>query len=802
MIRTVCLSLVVIASLASIALADDPSITQFSPPGFARGEETTLEISGVRIGDATQLLLYDSGVDVVSVEAVDDKKTVAKLRIAPDCPPGLHAVRLATRTGISNLRYFGVSALKQASESEPNSLFDEPQPLELNTTVNGVITNEDVDYFALDLKEGQKVTIELEGLRLGTEFFDPFVAILDANRFELARSDDSPLVQQDCVCSYIAKTAGRYIVEVRESSFGGNGRCQYRMHVGDFPRPVSIVPAGGKPGEKILATVVDASGETWQQEIQLPSQVGDFPYIAERNGQYAPSPNMLRVVEMANVMETEPDPDRKQLIASETPIAFNGVLQTADDVDWFKFNGKKDQLIDVVVYGRRLLRSPVDSWLEIHKATGGRVAVNDDSGGPDSQLERFKLPEDGEYLISIRDQLNEGSLEHAYRIEVSQPEPQLRLSIGELTSYFSQTVEIPRGSQMSVLLTASRKNFGGELALQLLDPPEGVTIEMPTVPASASSIPLLIKASPDAPIDARLSTLVAATTLPDKPVIRGELEQRTMLVRGQNNRDMWGHQTNRLAIAVTESLPFSIEVEQPKVPIVRGGAAHFVVRAKRDEGFKERIYLQAVFNPSGVSTSRSIRIEGDQTEATIPITANGNAAIGSFPTAILARAKARDALVWVSSPMVNLDIEDSYFDLKFVKSVIEAGQSGAIALGVEAKLPPAGEVGFEIVGLPNGITCVTPRVKWDLETATVNFPVEVAATAQVAPHKTLNVKAYIIRPEGVIEQTAGTGEIQVTAAVTQIAAAEKPKSVEPAAPAAKPLSRLEQLRQAKQGGGL
>jgi hypothetical protein len=274
-----------------------------------------------------------------------------------------------------------------------------------------------------------------------------------------------------------------------------------------------------------------------------------------------------------------------------------------------------------------------------------------------------------------------------------------------------------------------------------------------------------------------------------------------MLVRGQNNRDMWGHSTDRLALAVTEELPFTIEVEQPKVPIVRGGQGHFVVRATRKEGFKERIYLRTVYNPSGTSASGSIRIEGDQTEVKVPVTANTNAAIGSFPVAILARAKARDALTWVSAPMINLPIEDSYFDFKFVKAVVESGKSGSITVGVEAKRPPQGEVEMELVGLPAGVSCPTPTVKWKEGEAQVAFPIEVGDKAKVAPHKTLYVKARIIRPEGTIQQTAGRGELQVTAPVAQIAASTQPKAAAPQKVAAKPLSRLEQLRQAKLGGG-
>ena len=93
-------------------------------------------------------------------------------------------------------------------------------------------------------KQGERINVEVEGVRLGNDtFFDPFVAILDAQRFELARSDDAALLQQDCLCGIVAPDDGQYIVQVRETAFGGNGNCKYRLHVGRFPRPTAVLPS-------------------------------------------------------------------------------------------------------------------------------------------------------------------------------------------------------------------------------------------------------------------------------------------------------------------------------------------------------------------------------------------------------------------------------------------------------------------------------------------------------------------------------------------------------------------------------
>ena len=376
----------------------------------------------------------------------------------------------------------------------------------------------------------------------------------------------------------------------------------------------------------------------------------------------------------------------------------------------------------------------------------------------------------------------------------------LQLTVDELQRYISQTVEVPAGNRMAVLLRASRANFGGALQLRLEEAPEGLELLTPSFEANQGFIPMMIHAAEDAVPGAGLVDLVAET-LPDGAGVRGGLRQRTMLVRGQNNVEVWGHDATRLAVAVTEALPFSISVEQPQVPLTRLGSTEYVVRATRQEGFAEPIALRVLYNPGGVSASGSIRIEGDQTEARIPVTANHQAAMGTFPITVLAQAKARNANVWCASEFIQLDIEDSYFDFQFPKAVLTQGESGFVTVAVEVKRPPEGKVEIELVGLPAGASTEQPKIELAEGSVQANFPISLAADARVGQHKTLAVQATITRPGGVIRQTQGTGELQIVPPppkpAAEVAVAAPPA---PAAPPEKPLSRLEQLRLAQSGG--
>ena len=56
----------------------------------------------------------------------------------------------------------------------------------------------------------QRLSVEVEAIRLSGALFDPYVAVLDDKRFELATSDDSELLLQDSTLSLIAPSDGVY----------------------------------------------------------------------------------------------------------------------------------------------------------------------------------------------------------------------------------------------------------------------------------------------------------------------------------------------------------------------------------------------------------------------------------------------------------------------------------------------------------------------------------------------------------------------------------------------------------------
>ena len=181
-----------------------PSVNFPVPRGVQRGADAEMIISGGNLSDSQEIFFYSPGFTVAKLDIVNNTQIKASLKVAPDTRLGEHILRVRTATGISNMVTFWVGALPVIAEKEPNSEFTAPQKIPLNVTVTGVVDNEDVDYFAVEAKKGQRISVEVEAMRLATTFFDPYNAILDSKRFELAACDDSPLLKQDGCLSIVA----------------------------------------------------------------------------------------------------------------------------------------------------------------------------------------------------------------------------------------------------------------------------------------------------------------------------------------------------------------------------------------------------------------------------------------------------------------------------------------------------------------------------------------------------------------------------------------------------------------------
>jgi hypothetical protein len=671
---------------------------------------------------------------------------------------GEHQFRVRTAGGVSELRTFWVSAYPNVAEIEPNNERVKSHQISLGTTINGSAGGDDTDLFRVEAKQGQRVSAEVEAIRLGRAMLDAYLAIRDSDGKILASADDTTLLMQDAFVSIVAPKAGAYYIEMRDGTYSGT-ESPYRLHIGSFPRPATVFPLGGTAGEKVSFKFVDATGSDFAQEIALPAKPDEkFGAYAKQGEDTAPSPNWIRVSPFGNELESEPNDDKAGATPyyGKLPIALNGIISKQKDVDWFKFTAKKGQALDITVFARRL-RSPLDSAIEIYGPQGSRLEGNDDAGNPDSAV-KFNPPNDGEYLLRIRDQFENGGPEFAYRIEITPQQPSVVMSIPQVARNDSQSrqfIMMPRGGRFATMMSAKRANFAGDLIYHVSDLPQGVKLVADTLPAKQELEPLVFEAAPDAPITGKFVDLVAKPTDTAKSV-NSQFRHDVEMVSGPNNTYYYTTREDALYVAVCEAAPYSIHIEEPKAPLVSFGALDLKVVAER-RGYDGPINVKMMWNPPGVGSLPDITIGKGSNSAIYQLNAKAEVEPRKWKIAMIAstgtserNADRGGGAIFVSSQLATLETAEPFVVGTVAPLIVSPGQEAKLVCKLDQRKSFEGKARVHVLGLPEKITAseafitsadkeVTIKLKVDSTMAPGSYrnflcSADVMHNGQVIPH--------------------------------------------------------------------
>lgn len=752
--------LVLLVLQAPTAGAISPVLSSISPAGGKAGTDVEFTLSGSRLNDAKEILLYSAGLQVVSLEAKKTNQIKAILHIQPDCPPGEHQLRVRTLTGLTELRTLYVGPFTSMKETEPNNELSKAQIVPVNTTVTGIITSEDIDFFKIEGKKGQRISAEVEAMQLGRVMFDPYLAILDPEGKQLAECDDSIFHLQDPMISILAPRDGFYYVLLRDTSWGGGNDFIYRLHLGNFPRPTAVYPPGGPAGTDLQVTFLGDPSGPITRTLKLP-KTGDSELraVAESGGVPSPSPNRVRVVSFPNILESGDNHQLAQavLATQDPPFAFNGIISEAKEQDWFGFRAQKKQALEITVYARRL-RSPLDPVLQICDSKGKVIDSNDDSVGQDSAL-KFTPEESGTYYLRINDQLGGGGADYVYRIEVQPPSPGVVLSIPEVARNDTQTrqaISVPRGGRMATLINAKRSSFNGDLTFLIPGLPAGVSLLAEPMPAGVDIMPWVFSAGTDAPLAAALVEPMAHARSADKHVT-SRYRHTLELIRGNNDQVYYGTHSDRLAVAVVQEVPFQLTLEIPSVPLVRAGSMKLKVKAERRSGFDEPINLKLIWNPPGIGSETEVTLPKGKTTAEYAINAKADASLATWKIVVLGSAAYQGGTAFASSELTPLRVTEPFIVGKITPANTEPGKPVQIKCTLEQKEPFEGKAIVRLLGLPEKATAAEKEItKSDKE---VIFDVTLDPNISPGSHKNLSCQIQIKKGEDILLQSVGNGGI-------------------------------------------
>ncbi len=757
---------------ALAAHAVQPSLGNILPRGVARGGEATITLYGSNLSTAQEVLIHEEGnpnpelpgaVEVLEVAPESGDKVSARLAISEDAPVGLRAVRVRTNGGISNLVRLSISTLPAVDEAEPNNTREEAQAIELNTTVNGVVQNEDQDFYAIELEEGARLAVEVEGIRLGNALFDPKLRLFGPGGHERVSEDDTQFARQDASFTYAAMEGGTHYLVISEAAYGGANDYRYRLHVGTFARPAMATPLGGRPGETINVRwlgdpgiALNADGAPAMHPVVLPAidpagpdAFGGMtvPVTVEHALGAAPTPLFFRVMDVPGVLEIEPNNTASEATPGSAPGAFDGVLETEGDIDFYRFEAKKGAGYHVRVWARAL-GSPADSVLHIRQADGTVITGDDDSSGVDSYI-RWGVPEDGAYTLSVKDHLNRGGEDFAYRVEITPIRPEVRF---RLENNEPARVVVPQGNRALALVRASKSDYNDVMMLDFEGLPQGVAVYDEDFGARDAVIPVVFTAAADAPIDASLVQLVG-TPSQEAPAFKGRYAQQVELVTGQNQVLFEGHQLDNMALAVTEPAPFKIDVQAPQHGVPQNAVSETTVTVERAEGFTSPIQLDMPWSPDGFNSPTATIAEGADS-AVLGLGALGGAETG--PRKVIVRGTADG---WsVASGVTEVAVTEPWASFSLPSVEAEQGADTEFVIAVTVHRAFEGEHRVVLRGLPRGIS-TQEQMLTGSHTELV-FPIAIADDSATGEF-TLDIRAAITADGQKMTHAAGGGVLRV-----------------------------------------
>ncbi|MEM9020773.1 MAG: PPC domain-containing protein [Planctomycetota bacterium] len=771
---------VLVLLLSHTAIAGSPTLRNAIPAAGQRGQTVKVTLHGERLHDVTRVLFHTKGITAGELE-FENNKVHTTFTIAPDAPLGEQQLRLVTKTGVTEMVTFYVvdRPIVKERRDEPgknnrnfkqSTSFEDPQLIELGTMVLGRTEPEDVDYFAVQLKKGQPFAAEVIGMRLGRGFTDSALAVYDNKGREVAANDDTLLHKQDPAVSFITPHDGRYVISLRDSGYLGTTNNWYLLNVDATISPKLAYPLGGQPGQTLKLRLLGDTRGDFTQEVTLPDQPdNNYAFVAEHDGMRALSGLPLRVNGLPNVME---DPAAKNntmkeiepVPAQPVPVAFNGVIERQGDHDYYKVQLKKGQQVRFHCFARSM-GSPLDSVINIFNGADNKhIQGNDDQGGSDSILD-FRAPRDGAYLVRVRDHRNRGGADFVYRLEAVVTGQSLSTAI---TRYdrnrpqSRQAIAVPQGNRTAALVTVRRSQAPGDATPSIQGLPGGVSYQGLGPAEQANLMPVVFESTPDAAVGAALVDVQAVVPLKgSSDQVRGGFSQRTPLVVGNPNRTEYHHTTlDTVPVAVTERIPFKIDVVQPESPLVHNGKKKLRVRLHRDEGYTEQVRMHMLYRPPGMGAPGQIALNKTDTEGVYEVDANTSTPTRDWPMVIVGYGNQQGGGVWASSQLFKVKVEPPFVAGGIEGAKCKQGQSTPLTVNLEHPRQWQGQGELKLLGLPAHAKADPITIKPSQEQAIFN--ISVAENTPPGMHKSLVCELTItVNGEPVIHRFGHGGRLRV-----------------------------------------
>ena len=635
-------ALVFLLAAGTAGAQPGPQLLTVFPPGAKAGEAVEVTFAGAGFDGDEKLLFSAKGfaAEPVGKPAVDPKApkgtpaAAVKFKVtAPKDASGTYDVRVVSKSGLSNPRAFVVSGTTEANEAEPNNDVPQAQKVELETTVNGVISAPtDVDFVAFKAKAGQNVVVYCLASSIDSKL-QADLMVSDTAGKQLA--SNRGYRGGDAVLDFKAPADGEYLVRVSQFAYTTGGPDHfYRLTVTQsrwteaiFP-PVLMVPLTGYERESVRGETdprfMRPDGRPFgRSNIFLTGMKSNPELYPAMQRSLLPSAAALDVVDIrpfdGNLLLRSPDwgvLDNEKNNTADTaqevkpPCDIAGRIARKNERHWYQFSAKKGEVWTLEVFAERI-GSPIDAYFILTDDKGKVITEQDD--GPDTLSPnqfytktddpgryRFAVPADGAYkvMVSTREAGVQFGVRDQYVLRVAKEKPDFRVAVMPLSTHIPDAGTLAKGGAAVFAVFAFRfDGFDGAIELTADKLPKGVACPKQFIGPGQTRGTLVLTCDKDAPdfegfvqINATAGELKHAlrpftVTWPAIGVQQNQVPNTPMITRMDRG--------DGLALAVRGDAPFALTPTETAVTAKPGGKLDVTLKVARKDTFKDAITLLA-----------------------------------------------------------------------------------------------------------------------------------------------------------------------------------------------------------------
>jgi hypothetical protein len=672
MLRPGLLSLcgLLVSAVAALAQLPSPALTSIYPPGGKQGSTVDVSVGGQNLDDGERLIFSHGGITAQPkmAEATEFRPTPAKMpdqftvTIAADVPAGVYEVRHVGRYGASNPRAFVVGSLNEVAKAGGNQKPATATEVTEGATITGRVDANNIDYYALSLKAGQRLMIDCLAQRIDSRMNGTLVMI-GPNGREIARSLD--VEGLDPVLDFTAPAEGRYVLGLYDFVYNGGPDYFYRLSITATPHIDFVFPPSGPAGSNNQYTIygrnlpggqpadgLTVGGQALQKltvNIQIPADelartqaaiVGpanprtvmidsiEYRLVTPQGTSNAVA---IGVADAPVIAEQEPNgSDAPQKIT--VPCEYVGQFYPQRDQDWVQFEAKKGEVYSLEVIGHRLGRSCDPSLLvqRVTKNDKGEeqvtdVAAVDDAPDRNNRLGtdfdtssddptyKLTVPDDGVYRVGVRDNFGDGRKDprFVYRLIIRKPSPDFRVAVypdvpsaqpNDQQAQMESLVVRKGGNAMLKAVVLRRDDFQGDISLAIEGLPAGVTSSGAVLGGNVTSGTLVITSTDAAAAWTGPIRVVAKATIDGQEKVR--VVRSGTLVWGTQNRQQQPpvyRATRDLVLCVADKEPERAFVEVGNGQMIEtalGGKIELPVKVTRRGELKDGLKLAPISLPN------------------------------------------------------------------------------------------------------------------------------------------------------------------------------------------------------------